>query len=212
MSAAVTDPSARALLALGLEVVFFAVAFGWRSFVQWRRTGSTGFVGFPRRASGAEKAGAVAFVAALVLLVAAPLAALAGLSGFVVFESAVFGVAGTALGLLGIAATVAAQLAMGTSWRIGVDPGERTELVTDGVFARVRNPIFSAMILAAVGLALLVPNVVSVTAVVVLVAGVTLQVTRVEEPYLRRVHGSRFGDYQRRTGRFVPRLTRRGTR
>jgi protein-S-isoprenylcysteine O-methyltransferase Ste14 len=69
---------------------------------------------------------------------------------------------GNALALLGIAATLYAQLAMGTSWRIGVDPEERTALVTDGPFALVRNPIFSAMLPTALGLALLVPSWVSI--------------------------------------------------
>jgi protein-S-isoprenylcysteine O-methyltransferase Ste14 len=33
----------------------------------------------------------------------------------------------------------------GASWRIGVDPDERTTLVTSGPFAIARNPIFTAM-------------------------------------------------------------------
>jgi protein-S-isoprenylcysteine O-methyltransferase Ste14 len=39
---------------------------------------------------------------------------------------------------------------MGASWRIGVDPSERTDLVTGGAFALVRNPIFSAMLLTGI--------------------------------------------------------------
>ena len=42
---------------------------------------------------------------------------------------------------------------MGESWRIGVDVQERTSLVTAGVFGLVRNPIFSAMCVASIGLA-----------------------------------------------------------
>jgi protein-S-isoprenylcysteine O-methyltransferase Ste14 len=40
---------------------------------------------------------------------------------------------------------------MGDSWRIGVDPQETTGLVTSGVFTRVRNPIFTAMITGQAG-------------------------------------------------------------
>ena len=47
---------------------------------------------------------------------------------------------------------------MGTSWRIGVDGSEKTELVTTGPFALARNPVFSAMIPGFLGLTLLVPN------------------------------------------------------
>lgn len=46
--------------------------------------------------------------------------------------------------MVGIAATLYAQIAMGNSWRIGVDPTERTTLVTNGPFALVRNPTFAA--------------------------------------------------------------------
>ena len=73
---------------------------------------------------------------------------------------------------------------MGDSWRIGVDPGERTELVTAGPFAVVRNPIFAAMIPTALGLALLVPSVIAIAGFAALVGALELQVRVVEEPYL----------------------------
>jgi hypothetical protein len=73
--------------------------------------------------------------------------------------------------------------------RIGVDPAERTSLVTTGVFAHVRNPVFTAMVLARLGVVLMVPTWVSAAALSTLVAAVQLQVRQVEEPYLRAVHG-----------------------
>lgn len=194
----------RAWVALGLEVAFFAVAFGWRSWVQWRRTGSTGFVR-PRRGTPlADRAGAAGFVLALVLLVAAPFVALAGAGDLVVLDGSAWGVAGAVVGSAGVVLTVAAQLAMSDSWRIGVDRTERTELVTAGPFRSVRNPIFTAMVLATVGLVLLVPNAVALAALVVLVASLQVQVRLVEEPYLRRTHGEAYVGYCRRAGRFLP--------
>lgn len=68
---------------------------------------------------------------------------------------------GLALAVAGISATLVAQHGMGASWRIGVDPQERTALVTGGVFALVRNPISTAMVTAALGLTLLAPNLVA---------------------------------------------------
>lgn len=203
------DLAVRAWIAVGLEVVFLSSAFGWRSLVQWRRTGSTGFVRPRRGASAVERAGSLSFVVALVLLLAAPVVALVGASTIDGFDSAAVGVAGAVLGAVGIVLTVTAQLSMGASWRIGVDPGERTELVTAGIFARMRNPIFSAMMLAAVGLVLLVPSAISVAALVILVAGIVMQVLWVEEPYLGNVHGERYARYVQHTGRFLPRLKRR---
>lgn len=100
--------------------------------------------------------------------------------------------------------TLIAQLAMGRSWRIGVDESEKTDLVTIGPFAVVRNPIFSAMFLTFPGLALMVPNAVALAGFVALVIAVELQVRFVEEPYLLRTHGGDYAGYASRVGRFVP--------
>jgi len=194
----------RALVALLLEVVFFGLAFGWRSWVQWRRTGSTGFVHPRSGASTAEFVGSSGFVMALALLVAAPVADLADMARIQLLDTTWAAVAGIALGICGVALTLVAQFAMGDSWRIGVDPASRTDLVTAGVFRWVRNPIFTAMIVATVGLVLLVPNSVSAAALLVLVAALEVQVRLVEEPYLQTVHGPAYDSYLSAVGRFVP--------
>lgn len=115
---------------------------------------------------------------------------------------------GLVLYLLGLVATLVAQVAMGRSWRIGVDESERTELVTIGPFALVRNPIRSAMFLAFLGLTLMVPNVAALMGFLVLAAAVEMQVRFVEEPYLLRTHAEGYAKYASRVGRFVPGLGR----
>jgi protein-S-isoprenylcysteine O-methyltransferase Ste14 len=194
----------RALVALLLEVVFFGLAFGWRSWVQWRRTGSTGFIRPRRGAGAAELVGSSGFVVALALLVAAPVADLADMARIELLDTTWAAAAGVALGICGVALTLVAQFAMGDSWRIGVDPATRTDLVTTGVFRSVRNPIFTAMIVATVGLVLLVPNPVSAAALLALIAALEVQVRLVEEPYLRTVHGPAYEAYLTSAGRFVP--------
>ncbi len=99
----------------------------------------------------------------------------------------------------------------GHSWRIGVDPRETTELVTTGVFARARNPIFTAMVAAQAGTVLMAPSWPSLVALTALVVAIELQVRRVEEPYLRKTHGAGYLDYSARVGRFVPLLGRHRT-
>lgn len=64
--------------------------------------------------------------------------------------------------MIGVGATFAAQIAMSTSWRVGVDDGERTELVTTDAFSLARTPISTAMAIAGLGLVLVVPNVVGI--------------------------------------------------
>ncbi|GAA3150534.1 isoprenylcysteine carboxylmethyltransferase family protein [Planomonospora alba] len=197
-----------AVAALALYLTGLALAFGWRTFAQWRRTGDTGLRLDAGPAGSLSWWAKTAFVAALVLGLAGPVAALAGLAPLGVLDHAPVRAAGLVLALIGTAATLAAQLSMGASWRIGVDAGERTALVTGGPFALARNPIFTAMITTSAGLALMVPNPVALGALAVLVAAVQVQVRAVEEPYLRSVHGSAYRGYAARVGRFVPGLGR----
>jgi protein-S-isoprenylcysteine O-methyltransferase Ste14 len=147
----------------------------------------------------------VLFVFAFGLGLAAPVLDLLGVMETVAFLGALpFRILGFALFGLGLVGTLIAQLAMGDSWRIGVDESERTELVTAGPFAVVRNPIFAAMVPTTLGLTLLVPNVVALAAFLALLAALELQVRLVEEPYLMRAHGERYLAYASRVGRFVP--------
>lgn len=139
----------------------------------------------------------------------APALQLAGVVGpWAVLDAVGVHVVGLVLTLAGIVGTLAAQQSMGTSWRIGVDQSEATRLVTTGVFGWARNPVFTAIIAAALGITLLAPNLVAVAGFVALVAAIEIQVRAVEEPYLLTTHGSIYRDYASRTGRFLPGLGR----
>ncbi|TKK85952.1 isoprenylcysteine carboxylmethyltransferase family protein [Herbidospora galbida] len=188
-----------ALVIYGLGL---ALALGYRSWAQWRATGSTGFVGIREPVLSLGWWGGMLFVLSIALTVAAPVLELAGITPATLEPMAV----GLVFAVAGLILTLAAQHAMGASWRVGVDADERTDLVTTGVFGLVRNPIFTAMVVALAGLPLLVPTWVSVAALLSLVAAVEIQVRVVEEPYLARVHGAAFTAYTARTGRFVPKL------
>ncbi|MCB1283401.1 MAG: isoprenylcysteine carboxylmethyltransferase family protein [Microthrixaceae bacterium] len=190
-------------LALVLYAVFAIVAFGWRTWVQWRRTGDTGLrlAAAPGTVQWWAKLG---FVAALAAGIAAPIAGLAGLDPLVWLDRDALRVAGIVIAVVGVLATAGAQVQMGPSWRIGVDPSERTGLVTSGIFAVVRNPIFTAMLIAAVGFTLMVGNVVALLGLGALMGALNVQVRAVEEPYLRSTHGQAFESYATQTGRFIP--------
>lgn len=190
-------------VALCLFAVFAALGFGWRSWVQRRRTGSTGFNGISGRPWSTEWFAGVGFVIAIAVAVAAPALQWAGLVD-PLLSVAWIHFTGMALAAVGIAATVYAQLDMGDAWRIGVDASETTTLVRTGVFARVRNPIFSAMLVFAIGITLVTPNVVAIAGFVILVVTIELQVRMVEEPYLRVAHGAPYREYLSAVGRFVP--------
>ncbi len=145
--------------ALALYLLFAALGFGWRSWRQHRATGSTGFRGISGRPGSLEWIAGVGFLLAIGVGVAAPLLQLADLVAPVAILTAapIQGI-GLVAALAGIAATVYAQNQMGDSWRIGVDDTETTTLVRTGVFRLVRNPIFTAMLLFAAGITLLIPT------------------------------------------------------
>ena len=197
-----------AIAALSLYGIWFLLAFGVRIAVQVVRTGDTGFRGVATSQGWLGVVPGLLFTVALALGVAAPVADLAGMKPLDALDSPVVQVAGAVIASTGVVLTLVVQLAMGNAWRIGVDESERTDLVTDGPFRLVRNPIFSVMLLTAAGLALMVPNVVALVAVAALAAGVELTVRLVEEPYLLRTHGTAYRDYASRVGRFIPAIGR----
>ena len=190
--------------ALTVYVVWLAIAFGLRTWLQVRRTGDTGFRGVSGRLGTAEWWAGVLFVLALVGGAVAPAATLAGLDTLDVFDVSGLQLLGVVVASIGVGLTLLAQLDMGESWRIGVDERESTELVVRGLFRFVRNPIFSAMGLTALGLTAMVPNLVALLSFAALIVALELQVRVVEEPHLRVAHGSSYLAYAAAVGRFLP--------
>jgi len=191
-----------AWLALGLEGLYVSVT-GLNTVLARRRTGTWVLRMGGRRTDWTWPL----FLSATALGSTAPVLDLAGALHRISPLDGVAGhVAGVVIGLGGAALVFLAQVQMGASWRIGLDPEERTDLVTAGLFGLVRNPIYTGMLATIVGIALLVPNVVALIAVADLVTAVELQVRRVEEPYLALVHGDAYRAYLGRVGRFVPGL------
>jgi protein-S-isoprenylcysteine O-methyltransferase Ste14 len=195
------------ILALALFAVYFVLAFGVRMALHKRRTGSVGFSGISGTPGSPEWWGGTIFVSALLLAVAAPILDLAGATGPLGFlDHRGVQVAGLLLGAVGLLGTFYAQGAMGKDWRVGVSEKARTGLVTEGPFAVVRNPIYSAMIPSMIGFALLVGNICAIVAVAALIVGLEIQVRLSEEPHLLRLHGDVYRSYAGRVGRFVPHI------
>ncbi|WP_415395458.1 methyltransferase family protein [Rhodococcus globerulus] len=196
-----------AVTALVFYALFGVLGFGWRSALQYQRTGSTGFRGVTGRLGSLEWIAGTGFVVAIALGVVAPALQLAAvLHPIGVLIAPAVQTMAIVLALAGIVGTLYAQNQMGESWRIGVDPTETTDLVRTGVFGLVRNPIFTAMLVFAAGITLLTPNPLALIGFALLLATIELQVRVVEEPYLRDRHGDTYRTYSRTVGRFVPRV------
>lgn len=111
------------------------------------------------------------------------------------------------LALLAFGLTIPNWLGMGRNWSMAIVPGKRSRLITTGMFSYVRHPIYalSMLLMLATVLVTLSPAMVVVAAVHIAMLW-TKAVS--EERHLTMVHGQKYEDYCRRTGRFVPRLWR----
>jgi protein-S-isoprenylcysteine O-methyltransferase Ste14 len=109
--------------------------------------------------------------------------------------------------LFAIAALAMFQLthrALGRNWSISLDVREGHQLVTDGIYRRVRHPMYSAFWLWAIAQALLLPN--WVAGFAGLVGFGTLFFGRVarEERMMSETFGDSYRAYMARTGRVFP--------
>jgi protein-S-isoprenylcysteine O-methyltransferase Ste14 len=112
---------------------------------------------------------------------------------------------GAALCIIATAATFICWRAMGRSWRIGIDPAEKTTLVLAGPFRLVRHPIYSLSIVLMIS-TLATTQTLFMLAIAILHSVLMHWEAVREEAYLLRKHGEDYARYRRSTGRFVPRL------
>ena len=86
--------------------------------------------------------------------------------------------------------------------RLGIDD-HPTDLITKGLFAWSRNPIFTGMILTLIGGVLITPAVRSILFASLTALLIAVQ-TRFEEQHLVELHGEAYIAYAQQVGRFLP--------
>ena len=96
---------------------------------------------------------------------------------------------------------------MGRNWRMDISD-RNTSLVTDGLFARIRHPIYAFSIALMVATAIVLPTWPMVLLAVVHAVLMNVK-ARTEEAHLARMHGDVYTRYVERTGRFFPRAAAR---
>jgi protein-S-isoprenylcysteine O-methyltransferase Ste14 len=203
------DPSTEGrVLPLVMLLAFVALGIGWRSWLHWRRYGSTGFALFAggSRLSRARNALLLPFA---LLLFAQAVAALVSPALIVPIDARALGAgwqtAGAVVCGAGLALMLGAQLRLGASWRIGIDEAARPGLVTVGMYRWSRNPIYAWWMVWMVGYVLLLPTWLSILGVLAWASGMRVAV-RDEERYLLATYGDEYRAYANRVGRFVPGL------
>lgn len=93
---------------------------------------------------------------------------------------------------------------LGTAWTPRSAPAEGETLVTDGIYAKLRHPMYAAHLLWAIAQALILPNFLAGTgAIVPFVFLLWLRIPR-EERALAKRFGAEYRAYASRTGRFWP--------
>jgi protein-S-isoprenylcysteine O-methyltransferase Ste14 len=107
--------------------------------------------------------------------------------------------------ILSLAGTWVCWKKLGRAWRMGINPGESTELVVTGPYAIVRHPIYALAMLLAAACVIAVPGLAMLLAVGGHALLLYAEAAR-EERYLTMQLGPAYARYCATVGRFIPRL------
>lgn len=118
------------------------------------------------------------------------------------FDSDAVSWIGVAFCIGGLSILLLSLVAFGKSFRVGIDVERPDKLVTTGIFAISRNPIYVGFGLVLIGEFLVFPNWIPL---VYLVAGMAIfhrQVLR-EESFMREHYGQEYTEYRERVRRYL---------
>jgi protein-S-isoprenylcysteine O-methyltransferase Ste14 len=114
-------------------------------------------------------------------------------------------------GWLGVVVLVAALVLfrvthkqLGRNWSVTLETRTEHKLVTDGVYAWVRHPMYTSFLLSAIAQALLLPNWIAGPAGLVGFAVLFFYRAGREEALMIDAFGDGYRDFMRRTARIVP--------
>ena len=117
------------------------------------------------------------------------------------FDSTLLRLIGVALLLFGFVIFVLAFVSFGNSWRVGVDVKTPGELVTSGIFAVSRNPIYVFLNFWFIGVFLINGTLIFMIFALLAAAHLHYQILQ-EEKFLVQCYGPAYDDYRARTGRY----------
>ena len=95
---------------------------------------------------------------------------------------------------------------LGTNWSITLEVREQHRLITQGVYRRIRHPMYSALLLYSVGQTLVIPNWAAGLSNLIAVAVLFALRVRAEEKMMVQQFRDEYAAYSARTKRLVPRV------
>jgi protein-S-isoprenylcysteine O-methyltransferase Ste14 len=122
-----------------------------------------------------------------------------------VYVNAIVACAALAVAVAAFIATLICWKKMGRSWRMGINPDDKTQLIISGPYAYLRHPIYALSSLLMLCTMAILPSPAMLSVGVIHLILLQWEARR-EEKYLTALHGATYGDYAARTGRFVPRF------
>jgi len=93
---------------------------------------------------------------------------------------------------------------LGTNWSITLEVREQHRLITQGVYRRIRHPMYSALVLYSIGHALVIPNWVAGPSNLVAFAILFSLRVHAEEQMMSEAFGDEYAAYAARSKRLVP--------
>ena len=118
------------------------------------------------------------------------------------FQSTIVAWLGVTLCLAGVLILVISLVSFGKSFRIGIDVDQPGQLVTTGIFAVSRNPIYVGFFVFLLGQLLVSPDWVPLIYLVAATGLFHRQVLR-EEEFMRRRYGQEYAEYCSHVRRYV---------
>jgi protein-S-isoprenylcysteine O-methyltransferase Ste14 len=115
--------------------------------------------------------------------------------------------AGTVLIWMGIGLAIWARYHLAEYWSARVTIKEDHQLIRTGPYARLRHPIYSGLVLAAIGSALVIDRWRCVFGVCLVLIGYCFKAKK-EEAMLTQQFGDAFREHQKHTGFLIPRFRR----
>jgi protein-S-isoprenylcysteine O-methyltransferase Ste14 len=159
-----------------------------------------------KRESGPERMRQILPMAASYILLFEPFMSFGWLGWRFLPKSPALEFAGLLVTALGVAFAIWARAHLGANWSGAVSIRAGHELIRTGPYRRIRHPIYTGMLLAMVGTALVVGQLRGLAAVAICFTAFFLKASK-EEQWLAKEFGDAFENHTRHTGMFLPRFS-----